>query len=175
MTTTAQQATDTALTKARAAYRNNMLSRSKFRAYTLAKVPMLFFSGTKIMNLTDKECSASLPYRWLNQNPFQSIYFATQSMTAELTTAALAMQAIQGHHPSIAMIIVNLEAEFPKKATGTTTFTCVDGDKVLESIKECIETGEPALAKMVTEGRLDDGTLVSRFAFTWSFKQRSKK
>lgn len=174
METTEQHTIDTNLAKARVAYRNQMLSRGKFRAYTLAKVPMLFFSGTKILNLSDIECSAALPFRWLNQNPFKSIYFATQSMTAELTTAALAMQAIQGHNPSIAMIIVNLEAEFPKKATGKTTFTCSDGQKALDAVSQCINTGEATTAKMVTEGRLDDGTLVSRFAFTWSFKQRSK-
>ncbi len=175
MATTEKQATGTQLAKAREAYRSNMLNRNKFRAFTLGKVPMLFFSGTKILSLTDSECAASLPYRWLNQNPFQSIYFAAQSMTAELTTAALAMLAIQRHSPSVAMIIVNLEADFPKKATGQTTFTCVEGHKAFEAVNKCIETGEPALAKMVTEGRLNDGTLVSRFAFTWSFKQRSKR
>ncbi len=160
---------------AREAYGQQMLNRSKFRMFSLGKVPMLYFSGTKVLKLTDAECAAALPYRWLNQNPFKSIYFAAQSMTAELTTAALAIRAVQGYSPSVAMIIVHLEAEFPKKATGRTTFTCVEGEKALEAVRQCVATGEATTARLVTEGRLDDGTLVARFAFTWSFKQRSKK
>ncbi len=176
MTTSEKTHTEEAhLSKARQAYASNMLHRGKFRAFSLTKVPMLYFSGTRIVKLTDTECAAAVLYRWLNQNPFRSIYFAVQSMTAELTTAALAMMAVQGYSPSVAMIIVNLEAEFPKKATGKTTFTCAEGEKALEAVRRCVETGEATTAKLVTEGRLDDGTLVARFAFTWSFKQRSKK
>ena len=37
------------------------------------------------------------------------------------------------------------------------------------------EEEESVEVKMKTEGRMKDGTLVSTFYFTWSFKKRSKK
>jgi hypothetical protein len=37
-----------------------------------------------------------------------------------------------------------------------------------------VRTGEPATARLETVGRSPDGTVVARFAFTWSFKRRSR-
>ncbi len=45
------------------------------------------------------------------------MYFAVQSMAAELSTAAHCLAAVQGHTPSIALIIVDMRATFYKKAT----------------------------------------------------------
>jgi hypothetical protein len=36
-----------------------------------------------------------LKHRWINQNPFNSMYFAVQAMAAELATGALVMFQIQ--------------------------------------------------------------------------------
>jgi hypothetical protein len=33
----------------------------------------------------------SVKHRWINQNPFNSMYFAVQAMAAELATGALVM------------------------------------------------------------------------------------
>jgi len=38
---------------------------------------------------------ATVKHRWLNQNPFNSMYFAVQAMAAELTTGALVMYQIK--------------------------------------------------------------------------------
>lgn len=146
-----------------------------FRVWTLFNVPLGFIAGMRLTKLTPYEACSTLPYKWLNKNPFKSIYFAAQSMAAELSTASLAITAIQGHTPSIATIIVNLEAEFVKKATSKTTFTCEDGPAIFASVKKCIETGEAETIKTKTVGRMPDGTIVSTFWFTWSFKQRVRK
>ncbi len=96
-------------------------------------------------------------------------------MAAELSTAANCMLATTGHDPSVAFIIVDLEAQFSKKATDRVFFTCNDGFKAYEAVQRCIETGEPQAATFETIGRMADGTEVSRFKFTWSFKQRRSK
>ncbi len=163
------------LSAAQKAYLKKVSNSLAFRLWTLFNVPLGFFAGMKLLELTPYKASSSLPYKWLNKNPFRSIYFAAQSMAAELSTASLAITAIQGYRPSIATIIVNLEAEFVKKATAKTTFTCEDGAAVFAAVKKCVETGEAVTIKTKTIGRMPDGTPVSTFWFTWSFKQRSKK
>ena len=74
----------------------------------------------------------------------------------------------------MALLIVNLEATFCKKATGLTAFTCEDGAKAFAAVAETLRTGEPATARLESVGRTKDGTEVARFVFTWSFKKRSK-
>ncbi|WP_020526696.1 PaaI family thioesterase [Flexithrix dorotheae] len=156
------------------AYQNSVLKSFKFKLFLLTKVPLGFFAGMKLLELNPHKAQASMPFKWLTQNPFKSIYFAAQSMAAELSTASLALLAIQGKKPSIATIIVGLEAEFVKKATGRTYFTCEEGAKVFKAVKECETTGEAVTVKLKTVGKMADGTVVSNFWFTWSFKQRSK-
>lgn len=146
-----------------------------FRIWTLFNVPLGFMAGMRLTKLTPTTASGTLPYKWLNKNPFKSIYFAAQSMAAELSTASLAITAVQGHTPSIATIIINLEAEFVKKATDKTTFTCEDGAAIFAAVRKCVETGEAETIKTKTVGRMPDGTVVSTFWFTWSFKQRKAK
>lgn len=153
-------------------FRKKMLNPIFFRLFTITKVPAGAIAGMKLTYLDTVECQTTLPFKFLNKNPFKSIYFAVQSMAAELSTASLALLAITGKNPSVAFIIVDLEAKFMKKATGKVTFTCQNGPEVFKAVEECIETGEPRIVKMKTVGKMKDGSEVSEFYFSWSFKQR---
>ncbi|MEX0813404.1 MAG: DUF4442 domain-containing protein [Chitinophagales bacterium] len=154
--------------------RKQMSNPFLFRFFLLWKLPLGWFAGLKLKKLSPEECVATIPYGWRSQNPFQSIYFAAQSMAAELSTGALVMFGIAGKKPAFAMLVVGMEAEFTKKADQLTTFTCHDGPKLFEAIKRAEETGEAQQIKMETIGTMPDGTEVARFYFTWSIKQRSK-
>ena len=139
---------------------------------------MGWFSGMKLLHLSEKKCASHVPfrwyYRWQNMNPFKSMYFAVQCMGAELSTASLGALAVRGANPSIAFIVTKMSSQYFKKATGNVTFTCDDGESVFKSIDKAISTGEGVEVEMKTVGKLDDGTIVSKFNFIWSFKQRKK-
>lgn len=143
-----------------------------FSFYLLFNLPMGWIAGLRIREINQERCITSVPFKWLNKNPFKSTYFAVQSMAAELSTATACLLAVQGQKPSIAFIIVDLKANFSKKATGRTYFTCEDSAKAFEAVEQCIATGEAVEATFKTTGRMKDGTVVSEFEFTWSFKQR---
>lgn len=149
-----------------------VLNHGKMRLFMLMKLPMGLLAGLKIQELTAHQTTVSVPFKYLNKNPFKSIYFAVQSMAAELSTATACMIAVHGHNPSVAFIIVDLKANFLKKANGRTYFTCQDNANAFEAVRQCMESGESATARFKTVGKLADGTVVSEFEFTWSFKQR---
>jgi len=112
-------------------------------------------------------------YSWITKNPFQSMYFAAQSMAAEFSTAVLAIQAIEKSNKNIAMIITGLKAEFSKKATSKVSFTCNDGQKYIDGVVQCIKSGEAIEIEGRTEGVDINGQVVSVFYITWSFKERT--
>jgi len=145
----------------------------KFPFYLMKSLPMGWIAGLRVRELDENTCTTSVPFKYLTKNPFKSIYFAVQSMAAELSTATPCLLAITGKKPSVALIIVGLKATFTKKATDRVYFTCEDGAKAFEAVEKCIETGQSAEATLKTTGRMKDGTVVSEFEFTWSFKQRS--
>jgi hypothetical protein len=154
--------------------RSRMLSPLLMRGYMLAKLPLALVAGLKVRELGRERCVVTVPYGWRTTNPFRSTYFAALSMAAEMSTGAPAMLAVELAPKPVAMLIINLEASFGKKATSLTAFTCEDGAKAFAAVAETLRTGEPATARLETVGRTPDGTEVARFVFTWSFKKRSK-
>ncbi|SMD32994.1 protein of unknown function [Reichenbachiella faecimaris] len=153
-------------------YRKRMLNVWLFRLFLLFKIPLGWASGMKVIELESDHATTTVAHRWLNQNPFRSMYFAVMAMAAELSTGAIALMAIEGVKPSIASIIVGMDGEFLKRATTRVKFTCADGDKVFGAVEKCMDSGESETVKLRTEGKTADGTIVAVFHFTWSFKQR---
>jgi hypothetical protein len=94
-------------------------------------------------------------------------------MAAELSTATTCLLAVTGHKPSVAFIIVDMSAKFHKKATGKVFFTCNDAHKAFEAVEKCTANGSAETVTFHTTGKMKDGTIVSEFSFTWSFKQRN--
>jgi hypothetical protein len=141
-----------------------------FRLFMLLKLPLGFLSGMKIKHLDAEKCVTTVPYGWMTRNPFASTYFAALSMAAELSNGAPALMAVEG--TNVAVIIVNLEAQFIKMAKNVTTFTCNDCDKLFEAVEKAKATKEVVTARVYTEGVSEDGVVVAKFYFTWSFKAR---
>jgi hypothetical protein len=150
----------------------NLLNKSKFKTWLLFKLPLGWFAGMRIEYLDGKTCRASIPMGWRSQNPFNSIYFAAEAMTAELSAGALGMIHIENSGEKVSLLVTGLEASFSKKAVAQTTFTCEDGDKIHAAIQETIRTGEGTTAECVSIGRMADGTEVARFKIFWSFKKK---
>src|SRR5690242_21449685 len=93
------------------------------RGYMLSKLPLALVAGLRVRELDAGRCVVTVPYGWRTTNPFRSTYFAALSMAAEMSTGALALVATQLAPAPVALIIVNLDATFEKKATAMTTFT----------------------------------------------------
>ena len=94
-------------------------------------------------------------------------------MAAEMSTGALAMAYLYKIHPPVSMLVVKVESEYFKKATGRTNFICGDGELFHHAITETIATGEPRIVKAKSVGRNKEGEVVAEFYITWSFKRKS--
>jgi hypothetical protein len=72
------------------------------------------------------------------------------------------------------MLVLSVNGNFHKKATGVTTFRCDDGNRLREVIDEAIATGEGKVIQTSSKGTNDNGELVADFVITWSFKAKKK-
>src|SRR4051812_43605267 len=66
-------------------------SKTKFGYFMFSKLPSAWVCGVRVRELDEQHCVVSVPYKWLSQNPFKSIYFACQAMAAEMSTGLLSM------------------------------------------------------------------------------------
>lgn len=137
------------------------------------EITCCLFFGVRIREMDAAHCVVSVPYRWGTQNPFRSTYFACLAMAAELSTGALAMSLIFKSSPAVSMLIVKMESEYFKKATGRTFFTCEDGAKMQQVVATAISSGEPQTFTAISTGKNSQGELVAEFRFTWSFRVKA--
>jgi hypothetical protein len=140
----------------------------------LLKLPAALFSGLSIKELEPEKSVITIPFKWFNKNPFNSMYFATQSMAAEMSTGLLAIGQIYHRKPIISMLVVGMEAKFHKKATERTAFTCNDGAAIANAVDQAVITGDGQTLVCYSIGKNQSGELVSEFWFTWSFKSKKK-
>lgn len=144
----------------------------KFRMFLFSKLPAAYFAGVRVREADERRCKVSVPYKWMSQNPFRSTYFACLSMAAEMSTGALAMAHLYKINPPVSMLVVKVESEYFKKATGRTDFVCGDGELFSKAIEETIATGETRIVKAKSIGRNKEGEVVAEFYITWSFKAK---
>ena len=143
---------------------------SKINMFSFFKLPSVWWTGVRLRYIDEKKAIVTVRHRWINQNPFKSLFWAVQGMAAELTTGAMVMNQIRKSGRNISMLVANNNANFSKKATGKITFTCEEGHLIADAIKKTIETGEGQTVWMKSVGVNEDGIVVSTFNFEWTLK-----
>ncbi len=153
-------------------FRGDFLNPFKQRFFFWRQLPMALLAGVRLIELDEEKAIATVPFKPRNKNPFKSMYFAVQSMAAELSTAATALLALKALEGDYAYIIVKNKAQFSKKAASTITFTCVDYRVYMDALNELKEVGDATEVTAKTMGVDENGDQVSEFWFTWSFKRK---
>ncbi|WP_413512597.1 DUF4442 domain-containing protein [Myroides odoratus] len=150
-------------------------SVSTINKFLFFKLPSAYWTGVRLKRISDTEATTTVRHRWVNQNPFRSMYFAVQAMAAELSTGALVMKKIGKSGQPISMLVAQNNAVFVKKATGKISFTCVEGHLLDAAIQKAITTQEGVTLWMQSIGRDEKGDEVSTFNFEWTLRVRTKK
>lgn len=143
---------------------------SKLNTFLLFKLPSAYISGVRTKQIDKDTCTVSVKHRWINQNPFNSMYFAVQAMAAELTTGALVMYHIKESGKKISMLVANNKSTFTKKARGRITFVCTDGHLIKDAIERTVASGEGQTFWMKSVGTDEAGDVVSELQFEWSVR-----
>lgn len=151
------------------------LNPGKLNTFLMFKLPSAWLCGVRVQEIDISRCSVGVRHRWINQNPFNSMYFAVQAMAAELSTGALVMNQIQQSGKKFSMLVLSNNSSFSKKATGKVVFDCTDGAKIGEAVRKSIRTGEGVTFWMKSIGKNEEGMEVSKFNFEWTVKVKEQK
>jgi hypothetical protein len=146
------------------------LTKAKINTFLAFKLPSAFLCGVRVKSINEQQCLVSVKHRWINQNPFNSMYFAVQAMAAELSTGALVLSQINNSGKKISMLVANNKSNFTKKATGRITFTCNDGLLIEKAIQQAVATSEGQTIWMKSIGIDQKGDQVSEMDFEWSVR-----
>ena len=145
-------------------------SVKKLNFFLVLNLPSAFLCGVRIKSINESSCITSVRYKWINKNPFRSMYWAVQGMSAELATGALIINKIKQLNKKISMLVVGNEAEFMKKGRGAIKFKCDQGFEIDKALKNAIQTKESQTIILNADGIDSEGDIISKFSFTWSLK-----
>ena len=137
----------------------------------LFKLPAAWLTGVRVSLISETKCEVKVRFKWINQNPYRSMFWAVQGMAAELTTGMLLTKSIQESNTNISMLLVGNKSNFYKKAVGKIKFICDQG----ETAKELINLTKINIthkAWLKAKGFDETGDIVSEFDFEWSCKKR---
>jgi hypothetical protein len=149
------------------------ITPQKVNSFMFFKLPLAYLGGVRVASIAETEAIVKIKHRWINQNPYKSMFWAAQGMAAEMTTGVLVMSQIEKSKRKISMLVTHQEAKFTKKATGKIQFICKDGGLIKDAIQKSIDTGEGQVITLTSEGFSKDGVSVSKFQFEWSLKVKS--
>lgn len=138
----------------------------------MIKLPAAWMCGVRVKELTPEYAEVQVRHRWINQNPFRSMYWAVQGMAAEMAAGILVMAAIRKSGKPVSMLVLGMKAGFTKKARGKVRFRCSDGVAVSEVLQQALATGEGQTCNMRVIGTDEQGDRVSEFEFEWTLKLR---
>ncbi|MBJ6367654.1 DUF4442 domain-containing protein [Snuella sedimenti] len=144
----------------------------KLNVFTIFKLPSAYLCGVRTKYIDSDKSIITVRHRWINQNPFKSMFWAVQGMAAEFSTGALMMLKIKASGKRVSMLVTSNNATFTKKATGSITFECNDGILIDEVLEKAITTGEGQTVWMQSVGKDKTGDIVSTFNFEWSVKMK---
>jgi hypothetical protein len=142
---------------------------NQINKWMLFKLPAAWLTGVRISSISDTKCEVKVRFKWINQNPYRSMFWAVQGMAAELTTGMLLTKSIQESNTNISMLLVGNKSNFYKKAVGKIKFICDQG----ETAKQLINVTKKNITHktwLKAKGFDETGDIVSEFDFEWSCK-----
>ena len=137
----------------------------------LFKLPAAWLTGVRLSLINEGKCEVKVRFKWVNQNPYRSMFWAVQAMAAELTTGMLLTKSIQDSNSDISMLLVSNKSSFYKKAVCKITFVCDEGEIAKQLINSTIKN-TTSKAWFKAKGYDEAGDQVSEFDFEWSCKKR---
>jgi len=144
------------------------------KLFFLKSLPLGLLTGLRLISLDENQSAVAVSYKYLNKNPFQSLYFAVLAMAGELSSGILSLLHTHKTSPSVSMLVFHMEADFTKKAVGKITFRSADGIAIRDAVAKTLATGEGVTVVATSTGTDEQGDTVAVFRITWTFKARKK-
>lgn len=108
----------------------------------LARLPMVFFVGPRVLELDDAGCVVEIPLGYRTRNHLGCLYIAALTVGADLAGGLNAMDAIRRHHPRVSLVFKEFRAGYLRRCEGNTVFRSRAGAAIRAAVARADETGE---------------------------------
>ncbi len=155
---------------------NEMSETLQLRAFGLAKIPLLFLVGPKVLELNHERCAIKIPLNRLTKNHLGSMYFGVLAIGADCAAGMLGLKFIRDSEREVSLIFKDFQAEFLKRAHDDVIFSCDEGRAIGELVEAALSKGERVHAPIhitawsATEPKEEP---IAKFILTMSLKAKA--
>ena len=158
--------------KTKSSFQKMITSPLYFKAFLLFRLPLALIAGIKIDAIDKNQCKVALPFKWLNKNPFGSMYFASLSMASELSTGLLVLQAIDNHEHQFSILVKQMKGNFEKKGMENIYFEChLNQELLFEIFEKTIKSDSWESITIESIGKTRDGEICCTFEYEWAIRK----
>ena len=140
--------------------------------FILFKIPIAWIAGIRVTEISNEKCIIMLRHKWINQNPFRSIYFGVLVMAGELSTGIPLFREVQKSGGQISMLVIRHESFFYKKATGKIKFIFDETHLIKKHLQTAIESKQPVTFELIARAYNEEDTEIGKFVYEWSVKAK---
>jgi len=112
------------------------------KALSFFKVPLLFATSPKVLQLDEKATTVYLPLKRKNKNHLGSMYFGALAMGAELSVALMAIKETGESKHKVSFIFKDFKAQFLKRGSAGVYFTCEESAGVKALVRKAESSEE---------------------------------
>lgn len=141
---------------------------ARLRVFGLLKIPVIFFVGPKVIEMSDSRSVIEIPLSRRTRNHYKSMYFGVLAVGADLAAGLLAQYLGERSGKNVGILFKDFKADFLKRAEKNTRFVCEEGEKIRDAIQQAIESGERQ--NIPVRVTATAGELVAEFVLTLSLK-----
>lgn len=106
------------------------------------KIPMLSYTGVKLIELNDNEAKVSIKLKRRTKNHLNSMYFGALAVGADVAGGIHAFYYAEKMNKKISFAFKGMNAQFLKRAETDCMFVSNDGKKVENAVLLSIKTQE---------------------------------
>ena len=148
-------------------FRNRVINPLMFRAYMLAKMPVLGVTGTYLDEINTHHCAATLPCGWTTKNLFGETFNAAVLAAAETTSVALLVLHIRNQDADVKPEVVEIDSKFGPAKLEELHLRCDDGARYADFVARAIDEGGPIEQTFPVSVRDKHGEDVHEISITW--------
>lgn len=150
-----------------AKFRNRVINPLMFRAYMLAKMPVLGVTGTYLDEINTHHCAATLPCGWTTKNLFGETFNAAVLAAAETTSVALLVLHIRNQDADVKPEVVEIDSKFGRPKLEELKLRCSDGARYADFVARAKDADEPIEETFAVEIRDEHGREAHEVEITW--------
>lgn len=150
-----------------AKFRNRVINPLMFRAYMLAKMPVLGVTGTYLDEINTHHCVATLPCGWTTKNLFGQTFNAAVLAAAETASVALLVLHIRNQDADVTPDVVEIDSRFGDATLEELQLRCDDGARYADFVARARHTDEPIEETFTVVVNDEHGETVHEVDLTW--------